>query len=226
MIPPCLVRFYNNLICHEIEISHKTTPRKSRKSVGITLLLGTLKKPLRFKCYCYCPLVLTYCNLFLSLPSHSVVVIAVAATCCLLVVAGQGGFRDGHRHRFYPHYPSFGRDVDVAQDPNTVDEDYGWSWGASQGDNQQQQNNKRDQYNPDFSFSSNEYSGGGGFNGAGQFQGGNFNGGGFFNPAGFQQQNGRNTIRSTTASPVVTAPVTSAPATTAPSNVAPGELQS
>lgn len=138
--------------------------------------------------------------------------IAVVATCCLLVVAAQGGFRDGHRHRFYPHYPSFSRGVDVAQDPNTVDENYGWSWGASQGNQQQQQQNNNNPYNADFSFNSNEFFGG--LNGAGQGQGGNFNGGGFNNPGGNQQQNqGNPNVPSrpvTTVTPTTTAPVTTA----------------
>lgn len=132
----------------------------------------------------------------------------MAAACCLVVVTAQGGFRDGHRHRFYPQYPSFSRGVDVAQDPNSVDENYGWSWGATP-------NNHHQQYNADFNFNSDEFLGGGAggsFNGAGQGQGGNFNGGGFNNPGGNQ---GNANVPSrpvpvTTAPPTTTAPVTTA----------------
>lgn len=112
-----------------------------------------------------------------SAPPLSAAVIAfivATATCGFLMEAVQGGFMGGGGgHRFSQHYPQFSHGSDVAQDPNTVDDSYGWAWGASSGGNNQHhhrhpnQYNFGNNYNPDFNFDSNEF-----FSSPGQFNGG------------------------------------------------------
>lgn len=126
---------------------------------------------------------------FLILLLFPVAITVIALSTLLL------GMTDAQRHRFYPQWPSFSRGEDVAQDPNSVDDSYGWSWGASNHGNHR--HHPQAHNNPDFNFESNEFNGG-------------------FNNQNFQQQQQQQNPRvPSTRAPVVAVTTPPAAATTA-----------
>lgn len=142
----------------------------------------------------------------------AVAISAVIAICWIFTL--QCGIVEGQRQRFYPDWSSaHDHGYDVAQNPNSVDDSFGWSWGASSHNNRPQQNGNNNN-NGDWSFGNNDdgnnFNGGAG-GGPDRFPGGNFNNNGFVNPgSASQQQNQRVPVTSTPTPVTTSAPVASA----------------